>query len=201
VELDHDSRRSYVVLELEAGSVVVTEMLASGAISWQENPDNLEGRNALAKVIRSSDCSRHGIAIRAIKENKAAHSATSKLLECKYYAQAVYNTAINAGGTEYTGFRKPEQSRKWQLSERKYGLYATTSAGAEAAGKEQRASKAESKSGQRLNIGDKVKIKISGRQGTITSDDQSSMPYQVVFLDGQRPKTKWCKEADLVIVK
>mmetsp|Transcript_121837 Transcript_121837/g.316241 ORF Transcript_121837/g.316241 Transcript_121837/m.316241 type:complete len:1066 (+) Transcript_121837:133-3330(+) len=48
---------SYVTLKTEQGHTIVTEKLEDGSVSWMENPEGIEFRNLLAKVIRSEDCS------------------------------------------------------------------------------------------------------------------------------------------------
>jgi len=49
-------RGYFVVLETENGHKVRMELLASGKVAWQANPDDLEDRNSLAKVINTGKC-------------------------------------------------------------------------------------------------------------------------------------------------
>lgn len=49
-------RGYFVVLETESGHKVRMERLASGKVAWQPNPDDLEDRNSLAKVISTGKC-------------------------------------------------------------------------------------------------------------------------------------------------
>ena len=46
-----DGRNYYTVLETKQGSVIVTEVLDDGSVSWVQNPNNLEDRNSLAKLL------------------------------------------------------------------------------------------------------------------------------------------------------
>merc|ERR1719352_2179423 len=48
-------RRSYVVVETDKNHAIVTERFRNGSHSWEENPADLEDRNAVAKVIRSAE--------------------------------------------------------------------------------------------------------------------------------------------------
>lgn len=61
--------RYYVVLESENGSTVLTEQLADGAVTWEENARDLEDRNSLAKVIRSANC-HAGITIQDLRMHR-----------------------------------------------------------------------------------------------------------------------------------
>uniref|UniRef100_A0A7S1RUT8 Uncharacterized protein n=2 Tax=Alexandrium catenella TaxID=2925 RepID=A0A7S1RUT8_ALECA len=45
----------YVVAETESGCIFVTEKLADGTATWEENPRRLADRNSLAKVVKISD--------------------------------------------------------------------------------------------------------------------------------------------------
>jgi len=49
-------RGYFVVLETENGHKVRMELLPSGKVAWQPNPDDLEDRNSLAKVINTGKC-------------------------------------------------------------------------------------------------------------------------------------------------
>lgn len=110
-------RHSYVVLETEQGTLVVTEKRADGTVTWDENPKDLEDRNSLAKVIRSMDCA---ITVQDMRRyqmqeaRKAEYGASSSA--CKRYAQGAYSWA---GGDEHGmhgGFGKPIGGCRWRLS-------------------------------------------------------------------------------------
>mmetsp|Transcript_123997 Transcript_123997/g.239133 ORF Transcript_123997/g.239133 Transcript_123997/m.239133 type:complete len:738 (-) Transcript_123997:146-2359(-) len=68
-DTDPDSsscRRYYLVLETEKGHKVVTEQRTDGYATWQENAEDLEDRNSLAKVLRLKECS-NGITVQDYK--------------------------------------------------------------------------------------------------------------------------------------
>ena len=46
----------YIVLETEKKNRIVTEALGAGNLSWVQNPNNLEDRNSLAKLLFTVDC-------------------------------------------------------------------------------------------------------------------------------------------------
>merc|ERR1712060_658677 len=56
VEAVAEGHHSYIVLETDKGDEIVTEQNIDGMLTWVENPADLEDRNSLAKVVRSSDC-------------------------------------------------------------------------------------------------------------------------------------------------
>jgi hypothetical protein len=45
----------YVVIETSGGNKLVTELMPSGSVGWCENPDELDDRNSLARVTRTTD--------------------------------------------------------------------------------------------------------------------------------------------------
>lgn len=57
----------YLVLETDAGSVLVTEKLGDGSCSLAVNPANLTDRNSLARLLHSADCVRTGVSVRDLK--------------------------------------------------------------------------------------------------------------------------------------
>jgi len=106
---DEVSRRSYVVLETEEGNVIVTEKRADGTISWEENPDDLEDRNSLAKFIRSCGCSPTKKALVTVKDmetfkKEKGTSFGTSTSGCKHYAQAAFNHARGCIGRIDSGF-------------------------------------------------------------------------------------------------
>merc|ERR1712070_259377 len=81
-------------LETEQGHKIVTERLSEGSLTWEVNPIDLDGRNSMAKMIRSADCGAH-VTVREIvqfQQKLAEGSAVSS----KFYSQAVYVRAANA---------------------------------------------------------------------------------------------------------
>merc|ERR1712032_34433 len=69
------SRQYYVVFETEHGHKISTERLKDGAVTWVEDPEDVEQRNSLAKVLQVADCERAGITVQdvmtcQVKENQ-----------------------------------------------------------------------------------------------------------------------------------
>ena len=67
VQIDQASCHFYTVLETKQGSIIVTEILENGAVSWVQNPNNLEDRNSLAKLLFQVNCKEH-ISVRDVSE-------------------------------------------------------------------------------------------------------------------------------------
>jgi len=63
--LDH--YHYYLVLETDAGSLLVTEKLGDGSCSLTVHPANLSDRNALARLLHSADCTSNGVSVRDLK--------------------------------------------------------------------------------------------------------------------------------------
>merc|ERR1712228_805413 len=113
VEGTNDCRRSYIVFKCDKGNTFVTEKLETSKATWEVNPAGLEARNALAKVVRSSEDIATDITVRSMKNLQAIHNAQpqhqASSSECKRYAQAAFSHAIGAQkGDIYTGFVKKE---------------------------------------------------------------------------------------------
>jgi hypothetical protein len=51
----HARFRYYLVLETQNGQKIATERLRDGSVTWQEDPEDLEDRNSLAKATRSRE--------------------------------------------------------------------------------------------------------------------------------------------------
>jgi hypothetical protein len=121
VEVDAAHYRSYIVVETEQGNSIVTEKFADGAVAWDENPEALENRNALAKFIRSWDQSKKGkVTVGEMQafmsqcegvETGTSHSAR------KQYAQGAFNCArgvtdrVDSGFASKQGWRKSEKAK------------------------------------------------------------------------------------------
>jgi len=87
--------RYYAVLTTAMGGGVLTEQRPDGTVAWLENPVDLEGRNSLAKVLRSRDCHAVGITAEDLK-GRLAHSQTgcgAPASSRKRYARCVYDLA------------------------------------------------------------------------------------------------------------
>mmetsp|Transcript_99382 Transcript_99382/g.256851 ORF Transcript_99382/g.256851 Transcript_99382/m.256851 type:complete len:250 (-) Transcript_99382:247-996(-) len=112
-------RRSYIVLETEKGGVVITELLADGTATWQENPSDIEDRNSLAKVVRTVECVDAGVTIGdmkrvQIKETQQPRNGRATTSQRKAYAQYAYSQAQGEVDV-YSGFHPASNDSKWQL--------------------------------------------------------------------------------------
>lgn len=101
-------RRSYVVLETEQGNLIMTEKLENGTVTWEENADDLDERNAHAKVVRTSSCSAE-VLVKDMKMYKAretnCYGSQASLSKCKRYAQIAFSRARGETSTT-SGFWK-----------------------------------------------------------------------------------------------
>lgn len=105
----------YIVLETEASNVIATERAPDGSIVWAVNPDTLEDRNSLAKLLFTSDCKANCIRVQAIRSIAAPEKPalgklpmrapkqitkkpTRDLSTSKAYAKEVFNTATGQFG-------------------------------------------------------------------------------------------------------
>lgn len=86
------SRRNYVVFETAEGSQVVTEKLNDGTVAWEENPTDLHERNALAKVLRSSDCTFSGTTVHDMKRHCVL--VGKRYTRSEEYSRGAYEQAI-----------------------------------------------------------------------------------------------------------
>merc|ERR1719215_1945699 len=102
--------RSYIVLETEEGNSIVIEMAAAGITPWAENPSDLDGRNSLAKVIRSQDCRSRGTTVGLIRSVHVSELITGS--SSTRFAQALFCRAT--GEAERfgcrSGFRRSAQT-------------------------------------------------------------------------------------------
>merc|ERR1712066_533192 len=86
----------YVVLETSKGCKLVTELMLSGSPVWKENPDELDDRNSLARVTRTSECPT-GVLVSSIKAYWQSMMQHSKSVAShsmrKQYARNVFSVA------------------------------------------------------------------------------------------------------------
>mmetsp|Transcript_134139 Transcript_134139/g.244693 ORF Transcript_134139/g.244693 Transcript_134139/m.244693 type:complete len:1058 (-) Transcript_134139:187-3360(-) len=87
-------RRYFIVLETQRGNMISTEMLEDGRMKWEENPDDLEDRISLAKVLRTTNCQEKSNTVRNLKlyltrEAEGAVASVDKS-KCKRYAQLAF---------------------------------------------------------------------------------------------------------------
>jgi len=89
-------RRYYVVYSTDMGNSIVTEKLRDGTVTWEENPKNLNDRNSLAKVCRSTECT--GLTVREAKVRQAREArrigADASRSKCKKYAREAYAMSL-----------------------------------------------------------------------------------------------------------
>merc|ERR1712093_282280 len=86
--------RYYLVLETENGHKIVTERLTNGKVTWEEDPDDVEDRNSLARVTRVKPAS----ASLTVRDMKAYHTTITKgspgesitQSVCKRYARNLF---------------------------------------------------------------------------------------------------------------
>merc|ERR1719253_1576447 len=71
VQRNGAANQSYVVAETDKGSVIVTELTPDGTATWEENMEDAEDRNSLAKVVRTVETKEKGVSIREFKEFQA----------------------------------------------------------------------------------------------------------------------------------
>jgi len=87
----------FLVMDTEAGNVIVTEKQKDGTTTWEENPSALELRISLAKVVCCTDCSNEKVKVKDILASRNQESRCIKgkcsFLKRKKYAQAVCNQA------------------------------------------------------------------------------------------------------------
>jgi len=132
-------RRSYIVLATEDGHQILTEKLISGVVAWVEDPEDIEDRNSLAKVIRSGACSlsmKSAVTVgdmkaqRSLAETGPAGSGSGPHSASKRYAQSIFSRARGLLGRRSSGFgskaawRKGDQAKNIQKEARKEKLRA-----------------------------------------------------------------------------
>lgn len=109
------NRRVYVVLETEVGNAIVTEKLADGMAIWQENPQDLEDRNSLAKVVRIYERRNGtGATVRDIKglqmkETRMFGRGTAAPEQREQYAQIAFCRASGEVHGFSAGWLRPRQ--------------------------------------------------------------------------------------------
>ncbi|CAJ1440046.1 unnamed protein product [Effrenium voratum] len=77
----------YAVLESQSGAVVATEMTSDGSFLWLQNPNNLEDRNSLGKLLFQAEC-REGVCMRDVKKLQQDLPEGANMR--KQYAKAIY---------------------------------------------------------------------------------------------------------------
>jgi hypothetical protein len=90
----------FVVLETPEGDLAVTDLPKLGAARWQWNPDDLDDRRSLAKVVDTVDCTimQDMITINDLRNSSSTnenYSGVSSHADRKNYAVGVCNSATN----------------------------------------------------------------------------------------------------------
>jgi len=82
----------FVVLEANDGNKVLTEQTSSGKTRWVENPEDLEERTALAKVVASTTCP-EGATFRQLREYQSRSNCPTRGTQTgsHRYSRGVYN--------------------------------------------------------------------------------------------------------------
>lgn len=94
-------RRYYLVLETANGHMILTERLPNGRVTWEENPEELEDRNSLAKVTRASAC-QPGVVVQDLKTYQstvakgASQAGVASPSVCKRFARSAYARAVGS---------------------------------------------------------------------------------------------------------
>jgi hypothetical protein len=113
------ARHYYVVLETEQGDVIMTEKLQDGSTTWAENPEDLEARNSLAKVIKTGDWSDKTITVGDMLsyQSDALHcrGSSARLSERKNYAHSVLLRALPAWSRTWASLAKAEREHAERL--------------------------------------------------------------------------------------
>jgi len=105
---------SYVVLETASGRRIASERRADEAVAWEEEPKDLEGRNSLAKLVRSAALPEALSVLEARAVLLAQEAVGASPCEQKQFAQGAF--CYVAGIDAASGFRRPAKPGKWQLS-------------------------------------------------------------------------------------
>jgi hypothetical protein len=80
----------YVVYETQGGHKVVTEKLSNGAVAWKVDPENVEDRNSLAKVMYTSETT-GTTTVRAVRCSLASDTRRPQTVKSKQYARAAFH--------------------------------------------------------------------------------------------------------------
>merc|ERR1712232_931455 len=80
--------RYYVVFESEFGRKYVSEMLVDGTVAWKVNPEDIEDRNSLAKVLSAAEC--QGTTVTSLCSHLAAMKTRTKTHKSKQFARAAF---------------------------------------------------------------------------------------------------------------
>jgi len=111
--------RYYVVLTTEQGDSILTERLADGTVSWEENPAHLEIRSSLAKVVRTTQWTGEKVAVQDMKRHRADEAdstgSSASQTDRKNYAHRTALRVVPAREKAWATFTKQELAAAEQL--------------------------------------------------------------------------------------
>jgi hypothetical protein len=115
--------RYYIVLETEGSHKIVIERASSGKVLWDEDPDDIEDRNSLAKVTRVKPACA-GLTVRDIKAYhstlvKGSSNSGASPSVCKRFARNLFARAVATPGSQATAM--PARSARLASEARKSG--------------------------------------------------------------------------------
>mmetsp|Transcript_54458 Transcript_54458/g.153357 ORF Transcript_54458/g.153357 Transcript_54458/m.153357 type:complete len:673 (-) Transcript_54458:122-2140(-) len=104
--------RYYVVLETASQDAIVTEKLEDGRVRWEENPEDLEARNTMAKVTGCTNCCGTGITVMSMKacqvdEVRRTGPLAPSPAECRRYVHGLFRQALLARERHWAAVRAP----------------------------------------------------------------------------------------------
>lgn len=93
--------RYYVVIETQSGRMIRSEQLEDGIVTFEDNPEDLEDRNSLAKVIRVADCAAPVTVFEFKRFQSTLAQRVATRADRKRYSGSAYQRALgNLSATE-----------------------------------------------------------------------------------------------------
>merc|ERR1711920_276433 len=85
----------FVVLETDNANVVVAEQAPDQSLVWNENPEDLDARRSLAKVLRVADCHGKDVTVGALRNSTVCENehCSTALQWRRRYADQLYQRA------------------------------------------------------------------------------------------------------------
>lgn len=107
----------YVALDTEKGTTIVTEQVED-AVAWEEDAEDVEDRNSLAKVVRTACCRGAGVRVQDLRSYHA-QKATQQVFrgtrsKSQVYATSVYTHAVGGAHAALKASQKSE--RDWDAA-------------------------------------------------------------------------------------
>mmetsp|Transcript_45441 Transcript_45441/g.81761 ORF Transcript_45441/g.81761 Transcript_45441/m.81761 type:complete len:902 (+) Transcript_45441:67-2772(+) len=94
-ELCTSSYRYYIVIETGSANCIVTERLSTGLTTWAVNPEDMEDRNSLARLLFTVNC-KAGVSVSDLKSIQAQPEGASPA-DSKNYTQVVFQRLCGRG--------------------------------------------------------------------------------------------------------